>query len=196
MDKVQVLIEGYARDLGDGSWEANSTTTLITTENGMRIVVDPGTRRDLLKDALQSVNLDFSAIEYVFLTHNHLDHVMNMALFPKAKIVDGETVYEGDRETGHKGKIPGTEVEIIATPGHTSGHASLLVHAPEGSVVVAGDVFWWMDGKQSPLGNEDLLNLPDEFAQDRDLLKKSREKVLKIADLVIPGHGKAFEIRH
>lgn len=32
----------------------------------------------------------------------------------------------------------------------------------------------------------------DPYAQDRDLLRAQRERVLALADLVLPGHGPAF----
>lgn len=59
----------------------------------------------------------------------------------------------------------------------------------QGKVLVAGDVFWWMDDEKQELD----INKSDPFTQNRKALLKSRQKVLKIADWIIPGHGKMFK---
>ena len=59
-------------------------------------------------------------------------------------------------------------------------------------VVVAGDVFWWIDGEQDTSSKEVLLRLEDPFVKDEKALQESRKKVLEIADWIIPGHGKIF----
>ena len=96
--------------------------------------------------------------------------------------------------TLYRHKIPGTDIEIIPTPGHAPEHCSLLVTDVNfGKVCVAQDVFWWEDGKQKTDDYEVLINQNDPFASDFEELKKSRKKVLKIAEYIIPGHGKIFK---
>lgn len=79
------------------------------------------------------------------------------------------------------------------TPGHAPELTSLVVETEEGVVVVAHDVFWWMDGEQKSETVEDLMNLVDPFVNDENELEESRKKVLEIADWIIPGHGKMFK---
>ncbi|HUW21467.1 MAG TPA: MBL fold metallo-hydrolase [Candidatus Bathyarchaeia archaeon] len=70
MNKVKVLIEGYAREIKDG-FVASSTTVLIKS-NGKRIVVDPGINRKLLLAKLRKEGLKLEDIDFVYMTHYHL----------------------------------------------------------------------------------------------------------------------------
>ncbi len=186
MNAVDVLIEGYVRELSDTTWEASSTCTLITTEKGKRIIVDPGSNKKLLLAAITKRSLNVEHIDWVFLTHHHLDHAMNVGLFPNAKIIDVEGIYSGHHGEVVGETIPDTDIRIIKTPGHEAGHASLIVSTTNGSMVVAGDVFWWMEGEKQVLG----IDKTDPFASDMTSLKESRKNVLRLANTIIPGHGK------
>lgn len=186
MNTVDVLIEGYVRELSDTSWGACSTCTLITTEKAKHIIVDPGSNKKFLLAALTKRNLTVKDIDWVFLTHHHLDHAMNVGLFPNAKIIDMESIYTVDHGELVGETIPGTDIRIIKTPGHEAGHASVIVPTSNGTVVVAGDVFWWTEGENQVLD----VDKTDPFANDVTSLKESRKRVLGIADTIIPGHGK------
>lgn len=194
MSEVKVLIEGYARP-AKGGYIASPSTILIK-DSGKLILVDPGANSKLLSQRLAQEKLKPSDIDIIFLTHYHPDHILNIRLFPQADIYDGNTIYRGDREIIYDGKtIPGTAVKVIATPGHAHEHASLLVKTKEGIYAVAGDVFWWEDGQEPAMDKKSLLRLTDEFVKDKVALRKSRRKLLKLADFIIPGHGKKFEVR-
>lgn len=186
MNTVDVLIEGYVRELSDTTWEACSTCTLITAQKGKRIIVDPGSNKTLLLAALTKHKLNVEHIDWVFLTHHHLDHAMNVGMFPNAKIIDVEGIYAVDHGEVVGETIPDTEIRIIKTPGHEAGHASLVVPTSKGIVVVAGDVFWWMEGEKQLLD----IDKKDAFASDVSSLIESRKTVLAIAYEIIPGHGK------
>ena len=41
---------------------------------------------------------------------------------------------------------------------------------------------------------DELLNLEDPFANDKEVLLNSRKLVLEKADFIIPGHGKIFKV--
>ncbi len=189
MNKAMVLVSGYARVNTDGSWNASSTATLVEA-NRIRIIVDPGANRELLLASLNREGLKTDDIDYVFVSHYHLDHTLNLGLFPKDKVIDGTMIYEGDLEIVHGGKIPGSEIQIMATPGHSPENASLVVPAEQGKVVIAADVFWWRDDEEQEVD----INKVDEFAASMGDLKDSRRKVLEIADYIIPGHGKMFKV--
>lgn len=191
MTKIKVLIEGYAKKTKKG-WLASSSTTLIE-DSGKKILVDPGINRELLLKKLRENNLTPNDIDIVFMTHYHPDHVFLASMFEKAMIADGDTIYEKDNETGYEGKVPGTDLEVVLTPGHAHEHAVLVANTDKGKIVVAADVFWWNDQeKQQTDDAETLINKEDPFTKDREALKESRKKVLEIADWIIPGHGKMF----
>ena len=85
------------------------------------------------------------------------------------------------------------EIEVIKTPGHSPEHSSLIAKTKDkGIIAVSTDVFWWEDGNQKSDTIEELMTLKDPFAADEKALHESREKILKIADWIIPGHGKIF----
>lgn len=183
---VEVLIEGYVRSISNTEWEASATSTLITSEKGTYILVDPGSNKKLLLGKLKEKEFVTSDIHWVFITHHHPDHMKNIALFSQAKLVDVEGIYEHDHGEVISSVIPDTDIQIIKTPGHEHGHASLLVPTQRGIVAVAGDVFWWSEGEEQILDVEK----PDDFATDMEKLKESRRYLLKQADWIIPGHGK------
>ncbi len=191
MTKVKVLIEGYAKKTNKG-WLATSSTTLIE-DNGKKIIVDPGINRELLLKKLREQSLTLNDIDIVFMTHYHPDHVFLASLFERAMIADGDTIYEKDDEAGYEGKVPGTNLEVILTPGHAHEHAVLVANTDKGKIVVAADVFWWNDQENQQTNEpEVLINKEDPFTKDWEALKESRRKVLEIADWIIPGHGKMF----
>jgi len=191
MAKVKVLVEGYARKSGN-SYEATCSTVLIE-DAGKRIIVDPGCNEALLLSALKKEGLSPNDIDLIFLSHYHVDHILNIRLFPGKDVLDGNTIYRGDKELFFEGKIPGTNIEIIETPGHTHEHATLLVKTEKGVIAVAEDLWWWEDGKQKT-DKKTLLSLKDLYAKDKKALLKSRKLILKKADFIIPGHGKMFKV--
>ena len=194
MAKVKVLIEGYAREEDDIEF-ASSTATLIQ-EADLNIIIDPGMNRELLLEALRKENLSPDKINYVILTHNHLDHSLLAGVFKKAKILDNEDIYSWDGKIeSHGGKIPGTDIEIIKTPGHDMFHCSVLVQDENfGKVAIAGDVFWWQDSQEQKTDKESLIELQDSYVKSKEDLINSRKKILAFADYIIPGHGKPFKV--
>lgn len=191
MAKVKVLIQGYATTLKKG-WIASSSTVLIQ-DGKINIIVDPGINRKKLLNAFKREGLKPENIDYVFMTHFHPDHNYLSGIFPKAKALDDELIYDKDYEKEHTGKVPGTKIKIISTPGHGESHASLVVPTEKGTIVVAGDVWWWKTSQKQKTDKESLLKLKDMYVKDKKALLKSRKKVLKIADWIIPGHGKMFK---
>lgn len=186
--KVKVLVEGYARKTKTG-WIASSSVVYIE-DNRKKIIVDPGINRKLLLDRLKKANLKSGDINYVLLTHYHLDHAYLASIFENAAILDGFTIYENDKETDYQKIIPDTSIQLIPTPGHAYEHHSLFVPTTDkGNVVIAGDIFWFQDSEKQTID----INKNDPFVLDKKALTLSRKKLLKLADWIIPGHGKMFE---
>lgn len=192
MTKVTVLITGYARK-SKGLWHATAGTTLIEAEE-KKIIVDPGCNKELLLNELNKREISTEDIGFVFLTHGHTDHIILTALFENAKVVNYVEVYDGEVQYDHNGKIPGTDINIVHTPGHDIFHGSLIVKASDQIYAIVGDLFWWMDGEQTDLSKETLMSLKDPYMYDEELLRKSRNEILKIADYIVPGHGRIFKV--
>ena len=189
MNKIDILIEGYAKEV-DGGWIASSTVTLVTSNN-KKIIVDPGCNREKLLDALKKRDINTEDIDFVLNTHNHTDHTLLSGIFRNAKIITTDEIYNGDYQTEHNDNIPGTNLEIIQVPGHTPEHCALVVKKDDLVYIIAGDVFWWMDNETQSI---DVEKQDPAHSGDVKELIASRKKILEMADWVIPGHGKMFKV--
>lgn len=194
MASIKILIEGYAKKLENG-FIASSTTCLITTGD-KKIITDPGCNREKLLAALENENLSFDAIDYVFLSHCHPDHILLAGLFKKAKFVtfDSNLIYDGDTLTEFDKHVLGNDIEILETPGHVLEHLSLLIETPQGKVAIAGDTIWWLDDEEQvfDVNQKDQAQVKGMNMAD---LVESRKKLIEIADYIIPGHGKMFKVQ-
>jgi len=189
MAEVKILIKGYAKKTKDG-WMASPSTVLIR-DSGLNILADPGSNKKLLLKKLAEEKLKPEDIDMIFLTHYHLDHSLNIRLFPDCDVLDGNEINKDDKILSYSGKIPNTNVKVIETPGHSVEHASLLVETEIGKIVVAGDVFWWTDNEKQVVD----INRPDQaHSCDMKKLIESRKKILEIANYIIPGYGKMFKV--
>lgn len=193
MAEVKVLIKGYAKELERG-WLACSTATLIKS-NGKLIISDPGCNREKLLEALDKEGLKPENINFVFLTHGHVDHSLLAGIFKNAKFVTFENLmYDKDLQLEFKDNILGQDTKIIKTPGHSAEHLSLVVNTEKGKYVISGDVFWWIDGEEQVVNiNKEDTAHPAELNMKE--LRKSRKKILEIADYIIPGHGDIFKVK-
>lgn len=194
MNTVTILVEGYAHSNNDGTYTASPTCSLIES-NGRKFLVDPGTNKEKLVNALKKINITPTDLSFIFLSHYHPDHFLNIRLFPDLDVYDGDICWREDLEIFHQGKLPDVDVELIKTPGHATEDTSLFIKTKDGVVCVCPDVFWWEDGKQIYDGINDVLNLVDPFANDKQALLVSRKLVLDKADYIIPGHGKMFKVK-
>jgi glyoxylase-like metal-dependent hydrolase (beta-lactamase superfamily II) len=190
MDKLKILIPGYARKEASGCYKATSMAVLVQSD-GKNVLIDPGLYPQELKAALQRENLRLEDIDIVTVTHSHLDHARNSKLFAKNKVLNIFSLY---KQIPENLIIPGTQIRVIYTPGHVPEHVSFLVDTVEGKYAIAGDVFWWEDSEVQATDTASLLAHADPLAKDVALLKKSRQKLISVADYIIPGHGKTFKV--
>ena len=192
MTDLKILVTGYAR-VEHKAIVATPNTVLLKSK-GKHVLVDPGSNRDLLLEALDKEALSVSDIDIVFVTHYHLDHTLNVGLFPEAELYDGDGLYRGDTIIEYSDVIPGTSLQVLFTPGHTYEHWSLIARVDERLIGIAGDVFWWWDHEEQESDHNGLIRHIDESALDMDELMRSRQILFDFADYIIPGHGKPFEV--
>ena len=86
MPKITQILQGFSMGTSQGNL-AFCGVSLI--EGSKRILVDvahPG-RRSLLVQKLAERGLTPDDIDAVFLTHAHWDHMLNIDLFPRAKVL-------------------------------------------------------------------------------------------------------------
>jgi len=184
MAEVKVLIEGYFIN-DPPSGKACSTVSLVKDGN-IRMVVDPGTSKnqETIIEALKKEGLTIKDINWVCLTHSHIDHYRNIGMFPNAKTLEYWGIWEGDKEAVNWKEQFTKDIKIIKTPGHDKTSITLLVKTNKGIVAICGDVFW-------------KENFPEEdpYADDPEKLKESKKKVLELADWIVPGHANIYEVR-
>lgn len=183
MATVKILLKGYV-SADDPNAGSAATITLII-ENGKNIVVDPGAVKDrsIIVNALKKENLMPEDINLVCITHSHMDHYMNIGMFPNAKAFDYWGLWHEDKLDDFKEEFS-NDIRAIKTSGHNYDGITLLVKTKKGTIAICGDVFWKKNYPEN-----------DPYATDLKKLQKSREIVLKSADYIIPGHGDMFKAK-
>jgi glyoxylase-like metal-dependent hydrolase (beta-lactamase superfamily II) len=180
MASVHLLHAGY-------TGERTASSIVLVRDRDALIVSDPGmvARRSLILDPLAKLGVDPAAVTHVFLSHHHPDHTMNVALFPNAEVVDFWARYRDDLwlDMPGDGYRLSPKAQLWLTPGHTAEDASLIVEADDG--VYAMTHLWWHADRTPEL---------DPYADDQPAIDAGRERVLAVADVVIPGHGGAFRV--
>lgn len=168
---------------GSLSRHVRSTCTLVR-DGTLVAVIDPGLApsQAAILEPLRALGLAPEDVTAVILSHHHPDHTVNAALFPRAAVHDHWAIYRGDAWESREceGAELSPSVRLIRTPGHSAEDMSTVIGTGDG-IVVATHLWWTADGPAD-----------DPYAPDRDALRRSRERVLALADLIIPGHGMPF----
>jgi N-acyl homoserine lactone hydrolase len=152
-----------------------------------------------LVDLLAKLELKPDDIKYVGISHYHGDHTGQVNFFPKATLLVGQREWDaisspkpaegvnfkpfeswikGDSKVeplpNDKDVFGDGSVIILATPGHTPGHRSLLVKLPQkGAVLITGDAAHFRE-------NYDTDGVPS-FNYDRAQTLASLARLKKIA---------------
>lgn len=176
-----VLTSGY---LGRPDHRVASTVALVR-DGDLTLVVDPGmvASRSVILDPLRELSVEPDAVTDVVFSHHHPDHTVNAALFLNANYHDHWAMYRDDLWVNRaaEGVHLSPSVRLIQTPGgHSNEDVSTLVGTPDGIVVFTH--LWW------------TATVPEEdpFSPDPDALHAGRERILAVADLIVPGHGEPF----
>jgi glyoxylase-like metal-dependent hydrolase (beta-lactamase superfamily II) len=150
-----------------------------------RVIIDPGMvphPDDIIKP-LQKLGESPEAITDVVLSHHHPDHTINTALFANARIHDFWGTYRGDEwvQRSAEGQSVSRSILLIETPGHSPQDITTLVGTTEG--IVAFSHLWVYENGRDPVGT---------VGADAAALMKNRQRVLKVASFIVPGHGNIF----
>jgi glyoxylase-like metal-dependent hydrolase (beta-lactamase superfamily II) len=122
-----------------------------------------------LLSSLQKAELTPADIDLVFITHLHPDHVNGISrqvngeqgvLYPNARLLvrrsewqrmatqaerygveEAVRLLEPRIELIEENTLLVPEITVLATPGHVSGHTSLLISAGEQRIILLGDIF-------------------------------------------------------
>ncbi|ELU03890.1 hypothetical protein CAPTEDRAFT_6295 [Capitella teleta] len=186
INKVTVLRTGYCINEGKGVFKANGTITLVT--GSAVVLIDTGLPCDktLLLSKLSEKGLEAEDVEYVVGTHGHSDHIGNLNLFPSSCFAVSYDVCRGDRYLDNNLKAGGSyeiskSIDVIPTPGHTGADISVIITGTEHGVTAVCE---------EDLCDESIWKCNSENAAEQF---KHREKILHLADYIIPGHGPGFK---
>ena len=182
---VSILCEGYVVRENGRVVEASSTVVLIRAGEE-HIIVDTGSsaRLSLLRQKLDLLPLAVDEVQMVVNTHLHADHCGGNDLFtgavPVAHSLENppmgtRRVAEGD------GLMKG--VDVMETPGHTLGSITILVDADR-RYAICGDAI--------PTKANYDTNTPPAIHVDRRLAIESMDRILTLAEVVVPGHDAPF----
>ncbi len=175
--EVHILFEGYVG-------ERVASTIAFVRDDQVSVIIDPGmapSQRSLL-DPLEALGVSPDEITDVVFSHHHPDHTLNAALFPNARFHDHWATYKGDvwKSRPAEGYLLSPSIRLIETPGHTPQDITTLVGTNAG--VFAFTHLWWHAGGPAK----------DPYAPDLAILQASRERVLQVATVIVPGHGSPF----
>jgi N-acyl homoserine lactone hydrolase len=153
-------------------------------------------RPKTLASQLELLGVKPTDIKYLAVSHTHPDHIGNVELFPQAMLLVQKAEYEWPNPLGvgrFKPEHPVSKLEgdydifgdgsvtIIATPGHTPGHQSLLVKLPKtGAVVLSGDAVHFKsnwDNRGVPSGNTDKDKTLASMQRISDVLAKEKAQL-------------------
>ncbi|XP_048747313.1 metallo-beta-lactamase domain-containing protein 1-like [Ostrea edulis] len=193
MYEVLVLKEGYSVSKEEGQRKTSGSITLLRGRHN--IIVDTGNPwdKDLLLQEMLKYQLTPLDVDYVICTSGHPDKVGNLNLFTQAKhIVCGELCFEDNFfQHAFKQGIPyeiDDDVEVVSTPGQSGSDVSVLVrNTPLGTVAVAGGLFECFEDLEEP-------SLWQIQSEDPESQEQGRIGMLQIANHIIPGHGKMFQV--
>lgn len=183
------------------------SNTYIIGENGHGMIIDPGNGRD---EILQAVQEGGWIIDYICLTHTHIDHMLVVDEIRDvlgAKVVvhkddarafsspwlNASNLFGLNRifrapdlqvEDGDQLEVGGKKVLFLHTPGHTPGGMSIYVD----DWVFTGDTLFYEGVGRTDLGS----------GSEEDLTRSIQEKLFTLPDatVVYPGHGTSTTIGH
>lgn len=145
---------------GGVTWERvdlGFVSAYVLARAGEAAVVDTGTTESVgdIAAALERLGLSWDAVAHVIVTHLHSDHVGGLG--PVLRAAPDATAYAGAEDIpvipSPKSLVAAADgdaifgLTIVATPGHTPGHISVLDEV--GGILVAGDALGTNGGQVS-----------------------------------------------
>lgn len=208
MASVEILAPGRLEKSDDGNiiW---TSVCLITADDGAWLFdVGEFHQRLAVRRRLAERGLRPEDIGRVVLSHLHWDHALNFEMFPRATFMVSQAEWQAAaampprdiatpafllpalrtaaRVVMVEDEAWPADVRPIPSPGHTAGHLAMAVQTESGRVVLAGDA--------CPTQDSLTAAAPEPIFFDRDLAIASRDHLVSLADILVPGHGLPFRV--
>lgn len=187
--KVHVIQPGYAIwNKKMKTQKADGTISLVMSHEN--IIVDTGLPKDktTILNSLTKFELKPEDISYVICTHGDADHISNNNLFPRAKLIVGFDIYDGDVASFFQNSLKiDSNVTVVSMTGHDDRSIGVNVATEAGLIVITGDLFEY-EGDYREISNWVA------FSKEPKQHIRNRAKVWEMADYIVPGHGKMFKV--
>ena len=185
--------ESVVTELAATDWarvDLGFVSAYLLVRSGEAAVIDTGNPGSApsIESGLAGLGLDWSAVAHVILTHQHGDHIGSLEdVMVNAAAA---TAYAGAEDIPNiRSPRPLTSVgdgdqvfglDIVATPGHTPGHISVV--DPVGRLLVAGDA---LNGEGGG-----VVGPNPQFTPDMATANLSAKKLADLdVDTLLFGHG-------
>jgi len=164
-----------------------SSVGLLTDRKQNYILFDTGSVsfQEVLLEKLDNLGVKPEQINHILITHSHLDHCGNLALFKNAKVhisacyMDSQTAETVLYKDMHEKPIP-LGVEVFPSRGHTFDHVSYFFEVDGQRYCFAGDAI---------RENHFTEGVPDYISLERRLMYlDSARHLFESSDVLIPGH--------
>lgn len=163
---------------------------------------------------LAAMGVSTSEIEKIIFTHLHWDHCFNLEQFPDAELIVSRkeyefavnpipfywASYEYPKATGLTPPFAGRNftlvdgekeimdgITMIPTPGHSPGHAAVLVNTKKGNYIIVGDLMFLRENLEPDKEKGWPFTPPGRFCNILDVWN-SIEIVREKADFIIMTH--------
>lgn len=150
-----------------------------------------------IRDALAAADLDPASVGLVVHSHLHFDHCGQDRSFPGVPVVSQRAELAAAREEGHTIRewvdFPGAVhepvegdaevadgISVLATPGHTPGHQSVLVRSGDELVLIVGQAAQDMRSFATGQADASVKRLRElnadriHFSHDRAVLRRRK----------------------
>ncbi len=165
---------------------------------------------------LSKINLSPDSIDTVVLTHLHLDHIDGLKYFENSEILVNEYEWKHPSFTlpslypewfapkqvklrEKKNSVfakslsltEANDLLLVATPGHTKGHCSVLAITEDHSSLFAGDVTY----DQQQLTDEKFAGAHQDFKLAKDTYDNIKSYAAKNQTIYLPSHDSEAPLR-
>lgn len=196
---------------GDLIWDTGMPDSLATNPEGRVSAAFTFTVPKTLESQIAALGLTPGDIEFLALSHSHLDHSGNANMFAASTWLSdprerawmfGEAAADNPSTAANYNALKQAEtidvigrydvfgddsVVLIPTPGHTPGHLSLLVRlAHSGPVLLTGDLFHFRESLERdlvPRFNVDRAQTVASMAKFKDLAARLSARIIVQHDL-------------